>query len=172
MSIVDTSKQRNPRRNTWPRSVDIAGSIFLDGVLETSRVSGRIRSSGVLERKVGGGRGICILGFTRRRNHNGPHTCVPSLWRMHGAVPFSSSFLLPLPSLPFLFAIQQPVPLTAEKTLKTRMKWTNRLAAAVENKKISSFFLSPFLYDGWNKKSHNKNLGNRVHTIGFFILKI
>lgn len=77
--IVDTSKQRNPRRNTWPRSVDIAGSIFLDGVLETSRVSGRIRSSGVLERKVGGGRGICILGFTRRRNHNGPHTCVPSL---------------------------------------------------------------------------------------------
>lgn len=104
--IVDTSKQRNPRRNTWPRSVDIAGSIFLDGVLETSRVSGRIRSSGVLERKVGGGRGICILGFTRRRNHNGPHTCVPSLWRMHGAVPFSSSFLLSLPSLRHLFFSQ------------------------------------------------------------------
>lgn len=92
--IVDTtSKQRNPRRNTWTRSVDIAGSIFLDGVLEASRVSGRIRSSGVLERKVGGGRGICILGFTRRRNHNGPHTCVPSLRRMHG-VPCHS----PLPS--------------------------------------------------------------------------
>lgn len=76
-----------------------------------------------------GARGICILGFTWGRNHNGPHTCTRST--KNAGCHYHSPFLpFALTLSPFLFATQQPAPLTAlsiaKKTQKIRTQQTNR----------------------------------------------
>ncbi|OAD54332.1 hypothetical protein WN48_08046 [Eufriesea mexicana] len=90
-----------------------------------------------------GVRGICILGFTWGRNHNGPHTCTRSTknagCHCHSLFP---PFALTLS--PFLFATQQPAPLTAlspSRRKLRRFEHSRRTGrwAAVESKKTASF---------------------------------